>query len=61
MKICDRDYRTRKDKTAVTCHANLNNASSAYAAVMGSHRFEGFASLAESTMLVHSKNSNDHF
>lgn len=42
-------------------NADLNNASPAYAAVMRSHRFECFTSLAKPTMLVYSKNGDDNY
>lgn len=41
-------------------HANLDNASPAYATVMCSKWLECFTSLAKPTMLVHSNNGNDY-
>lgn len=41
-------------------HANLDNASPAYATVMRSKWFECFTSLAKPTMLVYSDNGNDY-
>jgi hypothetical protein len=41
-------------------HANLDNASPAYATVMCSKWFECFTSLAKPAMLVYSDNVNDY-